>query len=46
MTSEAKDLIQRFHRFADGLADEIREKIEDAFREDWISRDEVNWFPA
>lgn len=42
LTPEAKDLIQRFHRFADGLTDEIQERFENAFNEDWTSPDEAN----
>jgi molybdate transport system regulatory protein len=42
LTLEAKDLIQRFHHFADGLEDEIQERYENAFSGDWVSHDEVN----
>jgi molybdate transport system regulatory protein len=42
LTLEAKNLIQRFHRFADGLEDEIRERFESAFSEDWVSHKEDN----
>ena len=40
LTLEAKDLIQRFHHFADGLEDEIRERFESAFSKDWVSPEE------
>jgi molybdate transport system regulatory protein len=33
LTSEAKDLIRRFHLFADGLEDEINNRFENAFHE-------------
>jgi molybdate transport system regulatory protein len=42
LTLEAKDLIRRFHRFADGLEDEIQERFESAFSEEWVSPNEVN----
>ncbi|HEY48221.1 MAG: hypothetical protein AMJ88_01125 [Anaerolineae bacterium SM23_ 63] len=42
LTSEAKDLVQRFHRFAGGFEDEIHERFENAFGEDWISLDNEN----
>ncbi len=42
LTPEAKELIQRFHSFADGLTDEIQERFEAVFGEDWVSPDEVD----
>ncbi|HEY44821.1 MAG TPA: LysR family transcriptional regulator [Anaerolineae bacterium] len=33
LTPEAKDLINRFHLFADGLGEEIINRFENAFRE-------------
>lgn len=42
LTSEAKELIQRFHHFANGLADEIQVRFASAFSEDWVPPDADN----
>ncbi len=42
LTSEAKDLIRRFHCFSDGLTEEIQERFENAFCEGRVSADEID----
>jgi molybdate transport system regulatory protein len=44
LTSRAEDLIQRFHRFVDGIDDEIEGRFQRAFGdalESWVESDEA-----
>jgi molybdate transport system regulatory protein len=42
LTPEAKDLIRRFHLFADGLGDEINNRFEKAFHEGQVSPNDTS----